>query len=125
MQNKGSLIISKKRHANAFATCNCDTNVYIKFMFDTAIDDKQWTTLVDFGGNRKIEKGLMAAILLKYDKQACVCHKFVGNATMNLIFDVAMHMTRRKFHVDFSENRILKLETGHFEIKLWPVCEKK
>ena len=40
-------------HAKACVSRNCDTNVRIKFIFDTAIDDLEWKNLIDFGENLK------------------------------------------------------------------------
>ena len=42
-------------HAKAGVSRNCDTNVRIKFIFDTAIDDLEWKNPIDFGENRKTE----------------------------------------------------------------------
>ena len=32
---------------------NCDTNVHIKFTFDTTIDDLEWKNTIDFDENGK------------------------------------------------------------------------
>ena len=44
-------------HAKACASHNCDTNVHIKFIFDTTIDDLEWKNPIDLGDNRKKQNG--------------------------------------------------------------------
>ena len=39
--------------AKVCVSCNCDTNARIKLIFDTAIDDLEWKSPIDFGENRK------------------------------------------------------------------------
>ena len=36
-------------HAEVCATCNCDIDVHIEFIFDTAIDDPEWNNPIDLG----------------------------------------------------------------------------
>ena len=43
-------------HAKACVSRNCDTNVRIKFIFDTAIDDLEWKSPIEGGSYRFWQK---------------------------------------------------------------------
>ena len=74
-------------HAKDCVSRNCDTNVRIKFIFDTAIDYLEWKNTMDLEIIEK-PKWPPATILWKYDEN-CALHNLIKNAPINFIFDVA------------------------------------
>ena len=57
-------------HAKACVSRNCDTNAFIQFIFDTAIDDLEWKNPIDFGEYRKTK---MASAVWSVP---CLCYFF-------------------------------------------------
>ena len=58
-------------HTKACVSRNCDTNVHIKFKFDTAIDDLEWKNPIDFEDHRKNENGRQQSFCENMMKKLC------------------------------------------------------